>query len=463
MGLRLLRAALTVVVLVLFTSACFTAGRTLQLWTKRGLDRPPSKALVSDYSGGLPTTTSLLLETFKEATPLDTFRDVVSMVRSEYVDKVEDETKLAAGAVRAMLYSLDDPATRYWTREQYEMLRKQLEGEFTGIGAHVAVRKIKRDDIEQRRVVVVAAVPGGPAAKAGIQAGDYITEIDGKWIIAYDPRLDLNRLALRSMPDAEYRRKMKEATKKLTDGVSWPRALEALLSPKPKALKLTVERPGAAEPITVELEPATTRVKPAEFRQLAGGIGHLRVRLFNRQTPELVRGALSDRSRLKGLVVDLRDNAVIADVDGPGSPLRALSETLSALGVKGPVAAIARDTTKRAVSCRDAGVKPLPTAVVVNKGTSGLAEVAAAALKNQVGASIVGAGTGGNIYYVRLVPLSTGAMTVTSGKWVVNGTTPLTQAGVTPDVKVSASAGSGGSDPAVERARTLLLQKGGRA
>src|SRR5205823_13172061 len=68
------------------------------------------------------------------ASPADTFQDVYRYVKSEYVDRIEDDKKLSFGAVKTMLMSLDDPKTRFLDPEQLKKAREQMDGKYTGIG-----------------------------------------------------------------------------------------------------------------------------------------------------------------------------------------------------------------------------------------------------------------------------------------------------------------------------------------
>jgi len=457
---KLVQGLLKSVALVAIFVAAYAVGSGVRAIVENRHPRLIRLSQVTDPRGGSAAAGNA--EASVDVSPIDTFRDVLEMVHTEYVEKVDDDTKLSAGAVRTMLYALDDPATRYWSPEQFAMLQQQLDGQYTGIGATLAVAKIKRNDIEQRRVTVVAPVPGGPAAKAGVRAGDFITEIDGHWVIAYDPRLDLNRLALRSMPDTEYRKIMKDATEKLTDGISWPRALETLLKPKEKELKLTLERPGATQPITVTVVPATVQSPVVEFRKVSGDIGYVRVTQFSPSAPAEIKKALADAGRIKGLILDLRDNPGGPDFEGARSVLASMAGSLGALGIRGEVGTIVKGTVRRPVTASSSAAKPTSVAVLVNKGTSNVAEVAAEACRKRAGAIVVGAATRGDWKYQKLVPLKVGAMTITAGKWLLAGGQPFPGQGITPDVMVKES-GTGSADPVISRAVSLLGRKAGGA
>lgn len=452
----MIRGIMRFVVLLGIVGMSFLVGVSLRGWMNVRKPITLDMARLTDASGAGGAARADSVRGGRNVDATETFQDVLEMVRSEYVDKVDDDAKLSAGAVRTMLYTLDDPMTRYWTKEQAAMLAKQIEGEYSGIGASLGVIKQKRNDVEQRRVCVIAPAPGGPADRAGIRAGDFINEIGDRWVIAYDPRLDLNRLALRTMADTEYRRIMKDATKKLTDGISWPRALERLMQPKDEEIQLTLERAGSPSPIKVKVRPGTTSAPPFEYRQLATGVGYLRVTRFSAGAPKAVAASISSHANARGWVLDLRDNPGGPDLDGAQSPLRAMSASLSAMGVRGDIGFIARGATKRAVTAPANGARAPRLAVLINKGTANLAEMAAAALKTRAGATLIGAASCGDAVYQKLVPLKSGAMTVSAGTLMTASAKAIPAAGLQPGIAVAGTSAGWENDPAVSKAVSVL-------
>ncbi|MCC6730007.1 MAG: PDZ domain-containing protein [Chthonomonadales bacterium] len=390
--------------------------------------------------------------------PSETFRDVLRYVRTEYVDRVTDDGKLSAGAVKTMLMSLDDPRTRFLDPSQRERLEAQVNGKFTGIGAVLTVVKRKRNAIEQRRLAVVAPVPGGPADKAGLRAGDVITEIGGRWVIAYDPRLDLDQLRVRDMDEQSYRNAFKQATQRLTDGVTLPKALDTLATNAEKPLEITVERAGSEKPLKLTVLPAGVEVVPVEYRTLPRGGAYLRVTQFGDRATREFTQALSGGSP-RALVVDLRDN-----VGGPVTGARAgvygsALQLLSRLTPGGSVGAVVRKgDRKQAVTVETEGARHPKLAVLVNSGTANIAEWVAAALRDRGGAVIVGARTFGDATLQKLVPLGGGsAMTLTTGKLLTARGVDFAGTGIKPDRAV-ATGGPRADDPVVTQALGWLAR-----
>ncbi len=460
-----MRMSARIAILLLLSAVSVTVGIRLGKWTYRGSSPLAGATAASEAgAGGLAEAAGPIW--LEPSDPLDIMRDVLELMQGEYVEKIEDDGKLSDGAVRTLLYTLDDPQTRYWTDEQLKLLDRQIEGKFSGIGAVVRVTKVKKNEVEQRRVSVVAPALGGPADRAGVRSGDIVTEIDGRWVIAYDPRLDLNRLALRTMPDKEYRRIIKDATKKLQDGVSWPRALEQLTQANGKAVTLTLERIGAAAPIKVTVERGDAEVTPVAYSKLPSGVGYLRITQFTSQAAHDVATALKDAGKAAGLVVDLRDNPGGPDAPGPKSIVSSASAVLGSLGVSGEVGRIVKGAKHTPIIARAVGSAPAlkgRIAVIVNKGTSGIAEVVASALVARAGARLIGSSSQGDSAYQKLVKLSRGGMTLSAGTYITASGKPVPAAGLKPAIAVATGGPRSEKDAAVAKAVAVLAGPGGRS
>lgn len=454
---RSIKPFLLILSLALIVCGSYAAGRRLrQVVARTDFSRARVTALPESAIGAKANDTPAT-EQLDDSSPAETFLEVLKYVKSDYVERITDEKKLGFGAVRTMLASLDDPQTRFVEPEQRKQLEEQINGHFTGIGAVVSVVKQKRGDIEQRRLAVVAPAPGGPADKAGIRAGDIITEIDGRWVIAYDPRKDLDRLRVRELTDVQYRKAFKDATQRLMGGLTLPKALEMIATNREKPLALTIERPGAPAPIKVEVSTASVTIEPAEFKPLNSRIGYLRVTQFNDRATKLFTEALASAGQ-KALIIDLRDNAggpIDSGVQGVYGSARAL---LSQLTSGGQVGTIVRKGNRRDPVMAGSSRAPARKLVVlVNRGTANVAELVAAALKEKAGATLMGTPTFGDSIMQKLVPLQNGAaMTVTAGKFLTASGVDFTGKGLTPDVAVATTGARSSNDAAVQRALSTL-------
>jgi carboxyl-terminal processing protease len=454
---RNIKPFLLLLSLALVVCGSFAAGRRLRQVVAH-TNFPNARVTALPESGiGARADEGLTAAQLNDSSPAETFLEVLKYIKSDYVERITDEKKLGFGAVRTMLASLDDPKTRFVEPEQRKQLEEQINGHFRGIGAVVTVVKQKRGEIEQRRLAVVAPAPGSPADKGGIRAGDIITEIDGRWVIAYDPRKDLDRMRVRELTDEQYRKAFKEATQRLMDGLTLPKALELLNTNREKPLALTIERPGVSTPIKVRISTASVMVDPVEFKALNSRVGYLRVTQFNDRATQLFTEALASAEQ-PAFIVDLRDNAggpVDSSMHGVYGSARAL---LGHFTSAGPVGMILRRGNRRdpivAASSRSAGRKLV---VLINRGTANVAEFVAAALKEKANAILIGTPTFGDSILQKLIPLQSGAaMTVTAGKFLTASGMDFTGKGLTPDVAVATNGVRSSNDPAIQRALSVL-------
>ncbi len=104
---------------------------------------------------------------------LDLFGSIFERIRADYVEPA-DEGKLIEAAINGMLTSLD-PHSSYMPPDAYDDMRVQTKGEFGGLGIEVTQ--------EEGFIKVVSPIDGTPAAEAGIQAGDFITHVDGESVL----------------------------------------------------------------------------------------------------------------------------------------------------------------------------------------------------------------------------------------------------------------------------------------
>ena len=314
------------------------------------------------------------------------FEDVVSLIVNNYVEEVNVD-KVMHGAMHGLADGLD-PDSAFLDAAQVKVLDKGDPGGTAQTGLEVT---------RQYYLRVIASRDGSPAARAGLMAGDYIRAIDGQ--STRDTTVYEGQRLLRG----------KAGTK----------------------VRLTVLRGNAAEPHDVELVREDLAAAPVKSRIASPGVGYLRVAEFSKATPDQIKAEVASLTKAGAsrLVVDLRGTA-FGDTDTGLAAAR--------LFVKSGVLTYRQDRgkEKEAVSAAtgDGGVA-LTTAVLTDNGTSGAAEIFAAALSGNKRATIVGERTFGRAARQKLVRLPDGsALMLTHLVYLTPGSVAIHEKGLVPDV-----------------------------
>jgi len=191
-----------------------------------------------------------------------------NIINSNYVDPSKiDSTKLSRGAVSGMVDALNDPYTTYLGPEEYKLTLTQQQGSFGGIGATVGVRG--------SQVIVIAPIPGTPAATAGIRAGDAIIAVNGQSVA----------------------------------GMSVEEVVTLIRGPAGTKVKVTVQHEGEATPVELEITRATIDV-PSVVSEMKGDIAHITIRFFSERTDQELTPILQGlkTAGATGIILDLRSN-----------------------------------------------------------------------------------------------------------------------------------------------------------
>ncbi|MEO3822224.1 S41 family peptidase [Actinomadura sp. B10D3] len=316
---------------------------------------------------------------------------------------------LDRAAIEGMLRRLGDRWAQYYPASEYDDVEGRLTGRYSGVGLWLGAGD--RDS----RVLVASVQPGGPAARAGVRAGDVITRVGNASVAGWD----ISRVAgaLRGGPDR-------------------PVELTVRREHRTKRFHL-VRTPVSGGDVTVTDLPDHARM--------------IRVGAFTRGTGRDVRAAVTGRSpseRSKGgVLLDLRGN--------PGGLLDEAVETASAFLRSGPVVTYeprGAPAQRRAVTAP--GDAETPLVVLVDAGTASAAEIVAGSLRDRDRAVIVGSRTYGKGSVQETLKLADGsAIELTVGRYRTPGGRNLDGIGIEPDVAVSADRPSAEAE---QRARAVL-------
>ena len=325
---------------------------------------------------------------------LDLFGNVFERVRTAYVDQV-DEAELIEAAIAGMLASLD-PHSSYLPPEGFEDMRVQTKGEFGGLGIEVTM--------EEGLVRVVAPIDETPAAKAGVQAGDFITHIDGESVLGL------------TLSDAVDRMRGRVGTD----------------------ITITVIRDGLEEPLQITLTREIIKIRAARGR-VEGDVGVIRITTFNEQTYdnvaeaiESIKTELGGAQNVKGYVIDLRNN--------PGGLLNQAIAVSDAFLNQGEIVSTrgrdGRDSERHNAQSGDL-TDGKPIVVLINEGSASASEIVAGALQDHRRAILVGAKSFGKGSVQTIMPLSgQGALRLTTARYYTPSGRTIQALGIEPDILV---------------------------
>jgi carboxyl-terminal processing protease len=325
---------------------------------------------------------------------LDLFGDIFERIRAQYVEDV-DEGDLIEAAINGMLTSLD-PHSSYLSPDDANDMRVQTRGEFGGLGIEVTQ--------EEGFVKVVSPIDGTPADEAGIEAGDFITHVDGESILG---------LAL--------------------DG-----AVEMMRGPVGSEIIVTIVREGEAEPFDVSIIRDTIKLTAVRSRA-EGQTVVLRVTTFNDQTTPNLEEKLAKEveelggmDNVNGFVIDLRNN--------PGGLLTQAIRVSDAFLEKGEIVSTrGRDPADGDRFNATPGDLAMgkPVVVLINGGSASASEIVAGALQDHRRAIVIGTKSFGKGSVQTVMPLrSNGAMRLTTARYYTPSGRSIQALGVSPDIIV---------------------------
>ena len=324
---------------------------------------------------------------------LDLFGDIFERIRVQYVEEVDDADLIEA-AINGMLTSLD-PHSGYLPPADAEAMQEQTRGEFGGLGIEVTQ--------EEGFVKVVSPIDGTPADNAGIEAGDFVTHVDGESVL----------------------------------GLTLDEAVDLMRGPVGSEIVITVVREGE-EPFDVSIIRDTIKLTAVRARTEQDTVV-LRVTTFNDQTYSNLEEGLNEQveaaggwDKINGVVVDLRNN--------PGGLLTQAIKVSDAFLDKGEIVSTRGRNPEdgerfNATEGDLASGKPL--VVLINGGSASASEIVAGALQDHNRAVVVGTKSFGKGSVQTVMPLrGDGAMRLTTARYYTPSGRSIQALGVSPDILV---------------------------
>jgi len=323
------------------------------------------------------------------------FGDVLGIVEQAYVVPVDDK-KLIEAALQGMMGALD-PHSNYLPPSGYDELQERTSGAYSGVGLTIQA--------EGGLVKVISPMDGGPAARAGVNAGDVISSIEGQ----------------------------------SAAGLTVSQVSEKLRGAVGTTVQVTFLRDGE-DPREVTLTREVIRIDSVTGR-IEGDFAYLRVSTFNEKTGrelgETIARLKGENPAIKGYVLDLRNNG--------GGLLDAAIAVSDAFLERGEIVS---QRGRKADQIQRYGARPgdltggLPLVVLINYGSASASEIVAGALKDHQRATIVGLTSFGKGSVQTVIPLrggEDGALSITTARYFTPSGGSIQKIGIEPDLEVSRS------------------------
>jgi carboxyl-terminal processing protease len=322
---------------------------------------------------------------------IDLLGEVLEKVQDEYVDEI-DQAEVMDFAINGILQSLD-PYSAYMNPKIYEEMQTETSGEFGGLGIEVSM--------EGGVVKVISPIDDTPAARVGVKAGDYIVRINDEQV----------------------------------QGKTLMEAVNLMRGPVGSPIEITIRRKGLKKAKIFTIIREIIEIKSVISKLIDNEIGYLRLRAFNENSSNQLKGEISKlekNNNLVGYILDLRNN--------PGGLLSQAvrisdfflddGEIVSTRGRK------SRENRKFFAKKGDR-IKGKPLIVLINNGSASAAEIVAGALQDQKRAVLLGEATYGKGSVQSIIPLrNKGAIRLTISKYYLPSGKSISEVGVTPDIRV---------------------------
>ncbi len=360
---------------------------------------------------------------------LRTLADVFGLIKSDYVEAVEDK-KLLTEAISGMVASLD-PHSAFLDKKAFKELREGTQGKFVGLGIEVGM--------EDGYVKVISPIEDSPAFKAGLKSGDLITRLD-------------------STP---------------VKGMTLDEAVKRMRGEPNTKITLTVARKEEDKPLLITIVRQEIKVQSVKGKMIEPGFGWVRVSQFQEPTVEDLAKKINQLYQqdpaMKGLVLDLRNDPGGVLPGAIGVSAAFLPKDVAIVSTNGQLPdSKATYFARREFYGTRAGVDPLAKlpdgikkvkmVVLVNSGSASASEIVAGALQDYKRATIMGMQTfgKGSVQTIRQLTADTAVKLTTARYYTPNGRS-IQAKGIVPDLLVDEYADGDGLNGL--RLREADLQK----
>ena len=320
-----------------------------------------------------------------------------------------DQQEMFEGAIKGALAALGDPYTFYQPPVDQKREEENLyHAKFGGLGIQIYA------DLDKGFIKIAKPLPDTPAMRAGLQAGDYITKVDGEPIHISPGGQTLSEVVdiLRGLVGTE--------------------------------VTVTVQRRGYSDPFDVTLIREEIKIWSVRETMLEDGVGYIRIENFTRRTIEEFKKALrtlldAEDGAMKALILDLRHN--------PGGLLQAAYDVANAFISEGIIVSthgrLNRYNQQYPATPEILCPAEIELVVLVNEYSASGSEIVAGAIKDSRRGAILGKKTFGKGVVQQRFPLNSldkrGAVSLTISTYYTPNGVSINEKGIEPNVVVEMS------------------------
>jgi carboxyl-terminal processing protease len=323
---------------------------------------------------------------------LKLFGDVYERVKALYVDELSEQ-EIIEHAINGMLSGLD-PHSSYLDNSSFDDMKVQTRGSFGGLGIEVTM--------ENGFVKVVSPIDDTPAFKAGVEAGDLVTHLDGKPVM----------------------------------GMQLSDAVDKMRGKVGTTIELTIRRENKPEALKIKIKRDIIKIKSVRHR-IEGDVGYLRITTFNQQTTPGVKKAIKEIKKelgddLLGYVIDLRNNpgGLLVEAISVSDMFLDKGEIVSTRGRQ-------NEDTRRDNATKGDLADELPLVVLINGGSASASEIVSGALQDHRRAVVMGTPSFGKGSVQTIIPLpKNNAMRLTTARYYTPSGRSIQAKGIVPDIIV---------------------------
>lgn len=316
---------------------------------------------------------------------------VLEAVLGQYYVGEADSYKLREGIYKGFIAGVGDAYSTYYTQQEYEALKEETSGIYTGIGIRMYL------ETEDNSIVVKEVFENSPAEEVGILPNDKIIKVEGKSV----------------------------------SGNDYSRVTELVTASKTNEISISVYRPSDSHIYNFQLSKGHIVYPTVYFRMLDEDIGYIQITKFEELTHEQFNEALnkSKAQEAKGIILDLRNN--------PGGLLRIAKDIVDELIPKGIIVSTKDKNGKSIEYYADNDYTDIPMVVLINGSSASASEVVAGALKDYNRAKLVGVTSFGKGVVQTIIPLSDGsAVKLTTSQYFTPSGVCIQGIGIEPDIEV---------------------------